>query len=120
MELIDQNLINWEWYLSFRSIGNIDQERDFGKIGIESLDWEELLVQKDIISYDHYIKVEEITRENQKMWTREIGYNSEISVKKINNKIWTFGKISLKFKMSAWWTQESPRVYAPILLYYVV
>lgn len=120
IELLDNGLnAQWEGYLSFRIFGDIEKVKDYnGSVAITQ-NWISFIKSKDIVGYDNFIKIEEITKENQKLGNKEIGANHSIKVQKINQKIGDFGKLYLKLLLKAEKGQnESPKIYAPIYLTY--
>lgn len=120
-ELIDNGLDNnGSWYLSFRVKGNLKEFISPNiSLYITTLTGGAIINPSDISAYDYFIKLETITRENQKLWNKEIWYTHGIRVKKINNLLWEFTKLSLKFILKAQeWATESPKLYAPIYLIY--
>lgn len=70
MELIDENLE--EGYVSFRLVGVGNGGSLSGIEAIVNEEGEVLVSKQDIHSYDHSIKIEEITRENQQLGSKEI------------------------------------------------
>lgn len=62
---------------------------------------EVLLQRSDILSYDHYILVEKITRSNQRCGSSNLGYNTVVDLRKLNAKIGTFSNVSIRLKLSA-------------------
>lgn len=120
-ELIDQQLDpEGNGYLSFRITGNFNKLKERKELmTLYDTKGKILTRSYEILSYDYFIKIEEITRENQKMWAREIGYNHSVSIKKINEYIGDFWKLLLKIILkSEKWSCESPKLYAPIYLIY--
>ena len=119
LELIDSKLDNGTGYVSFRTVGELEKVKTFNADTILlDMNGGTLLESNNILSYDHYIKVEEITRANQKTWTKELWYTTTIDLRKLNAKIWTFNEVSIKLKLSAGGTAESPRVAGPIVYFY--
>lgn len=119
LEVVDKQISEWKWYISFRTKGDLGKIKNDGEVPeLVDLTWKIVIWGENIEYRDHYIKVEEIKRNNQANGTKDLGYNISVDVRKINRKVWYFSKLSLKIKMSAWKTFESPKIYAPVLLYY--
>lgn len=67
LELIDSKLDNGTGYVSFRTVGELEKVKTFNAdTTLLDMNGSTLLESDNILSYDHYIKVEEITRANQK------------------------------------------------------
>lgn len=120
-ELIDNGLDEeGNGYLSYRLLGDIKKVKDvYYHLLIYKPQGGLLIRTSDLLSYDHFIKIEEITRATQQYGNKTLGYNHAVHIKKINNRLWSFAKLHLKFILKTEkWTYESPKVYAPIYLIY--
>ena len=120
-ELIDDGLDNnGNWHLTFKVKGNLKKfTTPDTSLSINTITGKSLIKTSDISAYDYFIKLETITRENQKFGNKEIWYTHGIRVNKINSLLWEFTKLSLKFILKAQeWATESPKLYAPIYLIY--
>lgn len=120
-ELIDDGLDNnGDWHLTFKVKGNLKKfTTPDTSLFINTITGKSLIKTSDISAYDYFIKLETITRENQKFGNKEIWYTHGIRVNKINSLLWEFTKLSLKFILKAQeWATESPKLYAPIYLIY--